>query len=293
MNYTQYYKLQKPLSNEKYNVAVQNTNADLIDSALNRIELKNKTQDELLSSKTDLKAHTDDEENPHKTTKSQVGLSNVTNDRQIKGLATESIENNLLIFGTDGYTVKDSGYAAQDATIDQIGLVQLEDSIESDSITKAATPNSVKRALLQSQTAISNLSSVVNEKVNASDLTAHENDHTIHITDAERTKWNSEHTHNYAGSSSPGGPATTALNCTGNSATATKATQDASGNVLTTTYASSATISGQNILLKSKSGATLSTLSLSGLSGGGSSIIYTEGEPSVPVKDQTWISATR
>ena len=43
----------------------------------------------------------------------------------------------------------------------------------------------------------------------------------------------SGHTHNYAGSSSVGGAATTALACTGNSATATKATQDASGNVIT------------------------------------------------------------
>lgn len=36
------------------------------------------------------------------------------------------------------------------------------------------------------------------------------------------TKANISHTHNYAGSSSVGGAATTALTCTGNSATATK-----------------------------------------------------------------------
>ena len=41
---------------------------------------------------------------------------------------------------------------------------------------------------------------------------------------------------NYAGSSSAGGAATTALACTGNSATATKATQDGNGNVITNTY---------------------------------------------------------
>lgn len=39
MNLTANYKLQKPLSNEKYNVAVQNANMDLIDSALNQNKL--------------------------------------------------------------------------------------------------------------------------------------------------------------------------------------------------------------------------------------------------------------
>lgn len=41
---------------------------------------------------------------------------------------------------------------------------------------------------------------------------------------------------------------------------ATKATQDASGNTITASYASSVAISGNNIQLKSKSGAILSTI---------------------------------
>jgi hypothetical protein len=40
----------------------------------------------------------------------------------------------------------------------------------------------------------------------------------------------------------------------------TKATGDASGNTITTSYASSASLSGASVLLKSKSGATLSTV---------------------------------
>lgn len=44
------------------------------------------------------------------------------------------------------------------------------------------------------------------------------------------------HSHNYAGSSFAGGAATTALECTGNAATATKATQDSSGQQINTTY---------------------------------------------------------
>lgn len=41
---------------------------------------------------------------------------------------------------------------------------------------------------------------------------------------------------------------------------ATKATQDASGNTITDSYASSIAVSGNNIQLKSKSGAILSTI---------------------------------
>lgn len=44
------------------------------------------------------------------------------------------------------------------------------------------------------------------------------------------------HSHNYAGSSSAGGAATTALACTGNAATATKATNDGNGNNIANTY---------------------------------------------------------
>mgnify|MGYP006956031235 CR=1 FL=1 len=63
-------------------------------------------------------------------------------------------------------------------------------------------------------------------KTLASNLSTHTSDTTVHITAAERTAWNGKaagnHTHKYAGSSSAGGAATSALACTGNSATATK-----------------------------------------------------------------------
>ena len=43
-------------------------------------------------------------------TASEVGLGNVTNNKQIKGLASGTTENHVVTFGTDGYTVKDSGF---------------------------------------------------------------------------------------------------------------------------------------------------------------------------------------
>ncbi len=55
INYSSIYSFQKPISEEKYNIGVFNTNMDLIDSVLNRIEKKNESQDNLLATKEALK----------------------------------------------------------------------------------------------------------------------------------------------------------------------------------------------------------------------------------------------
>ena len=72
MDKTQNYSLQKPLSIEKYSVSVHNMNMDLIDSALQRIEQKNESQDNLLASKKSLNEHIDNKNNPHEVTKIQI-----------------------------------------------------------------------------------------------------------------------------------------------------------------------------------------------------------------------------
>ena len=48
--------------------------------------------------------------NPHNVTKTDVGLSNVTNDRQMKGLTSGTTQNHVIVFGANGYTPKDSGF---------------------------------------------------------------------------------------------------------------------------------------------------------------------------------------
>lgn len=58
----------------------------------------------------DLTSHTGNTSNPHKVTADQVGLGNVTNAKQIPGLASGTTEDHFVSFGADGYTVKDSGY---------------------------------------------------------------------------------------------------------------------------------------------------------------------------------------
>ena len=45
-------------------------------------------------------------------TNEDVGLSSVTNDAQVKGLATAVTDGNFTSWGADGYTVADSGYSS-------------------------------------------------------------------------------------------------------------------------------------------------------------------------------------
>lgn len=54
--------------------------------------------------------HAANTSNPHSVTKTQVGLSNVTNDKQVKGLSSGTTADHVVTWGADGYTVKDSGF---------------------------------------------------------------------------------------------------------------------------------------------------------------------------------------
>lgn len=71
----------------------------------------------------DLATHEQNTSNPHSVTKSQVGLGNVTNDKQIKGNASGTTEDHIVVFGADGYSVKDSGKTLADTgKIDTISI---------------------------------------------------------------------------------------------------------------------------------------------------------------------------
>lgn len=61
---------------------------------------------------TNLDNHTGNKDNPHGVTASQVGLGNVTNNKQVKGLASGTTAGHFVTWGADGYTVADSGKSA-------------------------------------------------------------------------------------------------------------------------------------------------------------------------------------
>lgn len=125
--YTKYKSLEKPLSTEKYNVAVANKNNDVIDSELHKLELKNQSQDELLATNesldseisratlaeetinTSLQEHVSDESNPHNVSKSQVGLGNVDNTSDIdKPVSTA--QQNALDSAVSNHNISESSH---------------------------------------------------------------------------------------------------------------------------------------------------------------------------------------
>ena len=94
---------------------------------------------------------------------------------------------------------------------------------------------------------------IENLKENLIDTKADSADLSIHTS-------NSSNPHNVTKAQVGLGNVDNTADANKNVASAIKATQDASGNVITTTYANALAISGKTITLKSKSGAVLSTI---------------------------------
>ena len=132
MNYTSTKNLQKPLSTEKYNIAVYNTNADIIDSELHKLDLKNQSQDDNLSAtKESLNTHTNNKSNPHEVTKSQVGLSNVENKSSVAIRSEITKENVTTALGYTPYTPNevDNMFSVLETNIDWKETVETYEDI--------------------------------------------------------------------------------------------------------------------------------------------------------------------
>ena len=99
--YTNFLKLRKPDETEKYSISHFNANADLIDSALARIEQKDESQDNLFASKISLETHANNHNNPHAVSKSQIGLGKVEN-KSSSDLRSEITRENIT--SALGYT---------------------------------------------------------------------------------------------------------------------------------------------------------------------------------------------
>lgn len=84
--YTNYKNLEKPLSTEKYNVAVANKNNDVIDSELHKLDLKNQSQDELLATKESLNSE---------ISRAAGKENEIIQDLEAESRRAEEVENNL------------------------------------------------------------------------------------------------------------------------------------------------------------------------------------------------------
>ena len=151
-----------------------------------------------------------------------------------------------------GITPSDSNSAYWQKLIEVAGK---QDTIKGGATTITDNNLTVNRALVSDG----------NGKVAVSAVTATELGYLDGATGNIQTQLNgksaSGHTHNYAGSSSAGGSATTALACTGNSATATKATQDSQGQQINTTYIKGVSVNG-NVMTVTKGNGTASNITI-------------------------------
>ena len=95
-NCTKYKSLTLPLSSELYDVDIFNTNTQIIDEELHKLEEKNQSQDSLFATKTELNNHVNNKSNPHGVTKSQVGLGNVDNTSDMNKPVSNDQQNAII-----------------------------------------------------------------------------------------------------------------------------------------------------------------------------------------------------
>ena len=152
-------------------------------------------------------------------TTSTNGLMSSTDKAKLNGIAA----------GANNYVHPGSGTNPHGTTKADVGLGNVNNwgattAVNSTSTTTYATASAVKQAYdLAASKANASHGNHVPTTQTANNAVFLRNDNTWQtVTPANIGAAASSHTHNYAGSSSAGGAATTALACTGNSATATK-----------------------------------------------------------------------
>lgn len=173
--FTTHKRLEKPIVSEKYSVNIVNKNNDIIDSELHKLDLKNQSQDELLATKESLNTHSNDKSNPHKVTKSQIGLGNSNNtsdiDKPVSTAQREAID--LALSQSNHYTdlkIADLINGAPE-TLDT--LKELAD------------------ALSENETFMEALNAAIGEKADQTELDGHINNSVIHVTSSNKDSWNS------------------------------------------------------------------------------------------------------
>lgn len=124
----------------------------------------------------ELIAHIRDRNNPHEVTKSQIGLNNVDNTADADKPVSYPQQNAL-----DTYYQQSTGYTDQ-AIADLInGAPETLNTLKE-----------VADAIKENETVVEALDGAIGKKANQAELDTHTENATIHITSAERTKWNNK-----------------------------------------------------------------------------------------------------
>lgn len=168
--YSQYKNLELPVSPERYNIQVFNKNNMVIDSELHKLDLKNQSQDELLATKESLNEHTNNKENPHETSKSQVGLANVDNTSD-RDKPVSTAQQNAI----------DAAFAQSNYYTDT-KIAELVDGAPE----TLDTLKEVSDALAENDTVMEALTAAIGTKANQTELDTHTGNDIIHVTQTDK-----------------------------------------------------------------------------------------------------------
>ena len=121
-----------------------------------------------------LMEHVSDKNNPHDTTKAQVGLGNADNtadaDKPVSGPQQAAL---------DAYYAQSTGYADQKVADLINGAPSTLDTL-----------GELAQAMQENEDMVEALEAAIGSKASAAEFDSHTKDDTKHITSAERTKWN-------------------------------------------------------------------------------------------------------
>lgn len=156
---------------------------------------------------TNLNTHTSNKSNPHGVTKSQVGLGNVDNTSDVNkpiSTATQTALDKKANIASPTLTGTPKAPTATSGTnttqIATTAFVQTEiGNLINGAPETANTLKELSDLIEEHQDVTDALNAAIGTKANASDLTSHTGNTTIHITSTERTNWNDanskKHTH--------------------------------------------------------------------------------------------------
>ena len=142
-----------------------------------------KIDNEIKRAKEAETSHSTNTSNPHKVTKSQIGLGNVNNTSDANKPVSTAQQKAI-----------DTAYANANAYADQ----KIADLINGAPET-LDTLKEVADAIESSKTVEEALNKAIGSKANQTELDSHTGNSTIHITASERTNWNTAYTHSISG----------------------------------------------------------------------------------------------
>lgn len=191
--YTTYKNLEKPLSTDRYNIAVCNKNSDIIDSELHKLDLESENHDKSLTTTKEalnsevkraimaeetvhnsLSSHVSDKSNPHKVTPSQLNLGSVNNTSDIDKPVSTAQQNAI-----DAAFMQSNYYT-------DVKIAELIDGAP----TTLDTLKEIADAMTENKNVVNALETAIGTKANEKEYQTHAANHTLHITSSERQKWN-------------------------------------------------------------------------------------------------------